>query len=213
MALKKHLITIAGCGPGGLEYVTPAARSAIEQAQVLAGATRLLDLFPKSRARHIVIGANVEAGLDQIETERGRRVTVLVTGDPGICSLATPVIKRFGLTSCTVIPGISSIQTAFARAGTHWLDARIINAHSDIPAIAPATLTGLPKLAVLAGHPRSAGWLNEVAATLGNRYRIVVCQDLTLPGERVREVTPAGLKKLKMPGHYVILWLRKEVNA
>jgi len=210
MAINKHRITIVGCGPGGLDYLTPVAHSAIQEADVLVGATRLLESFPENPAKRIPVGANVAAALDQMDAHRGKRITVLVTGDPGLCSLAKPVVARFGRTACRIIPGISSVQTAFARAGTDWLDARIINAHSGNTWVSPASLAGIPKLAVLAGHPKCRRWLNEVAATLGNRYRIVVCENLTLPDERVRAVSPATLKTFKMPSRCIILWIDKK---
>ena len=166
MAMKKPWITIAGCGPGGKDYITPAALAAIRQADILVGAGRLLETFPKSRVKRIPVGADVEAALNQMKTCKGRKVTVLVTGDPGLCSFAKPVVKRFGPASCRIIPGISSVQTAFARAGTDWQDARIINAHSGYTAIPPSSLADIPKLAVLAGHPEARNWINAVAAIL-----------------------------------------------
>lgn len=211
MTQTKYRITIVGCGPGGLDYMTPAVHQAIQDAEVLVGAHRLLAEFPKGPAKRIPVGANVEAALDEMDSHRGKRVTVLVTGDPGLCSLAKPVVARFGRTACRIIPGISSIQTAFARAGTDWLDARIINAHGGNPPASPASLDGIPKLAVLAGHPKCRVWLNEVAATLGKRYRIVVCENLTLPDERVRTISAATLKTFKMPSRCIILWIDKTV--
>ena len=213
MAISKHRITIVGCGPGGLDYMTPAAQSAITQADGLVGAPRLLDSFPENTAKRIPVGANVDAALDEMESLREQKLTVLVTGDPGLCSLAKPVVARFGRTACRIIPGISSIQTAFARAGTDWLDARIINAHGGNPMVSPATLAGIPKLAVLAGHPKCRNWLNEVASTLGSRYRIVVCENLTLPDERVRTISSATLKTFKMPSRCVILWIDKKEQS
>jgi cobalt-precorrin-7 (C5)-methyltransferase len=210
MAINKPWITIAGCGPGGLDYITPAALTAIKQAEVLVGAVRLLESFAGIKARHIPVGANVEAALDEMKKCKGRKVTVLVTGDPGLGSFAKPVVKRFGMSSCRIIPGISSVQTAFARAGTDWLDARIINAHSGYSSIPPASLAGLPKLAVLAGHEAARNWIHAVAEALGRSYRIVICENLTLANERVRTVTPATLKTFKMPSRCIILWIKKE---
>ena len=40
-----------------------------------------------------------------------KNIAVLVTGDPGIFSLARLVIERFGREQCRVIPGISSISS------------------------------------------------------------------------------------------------------
>ena len=129
-------ITIAGCGPGSLDSVTPVARHAIEQAQVLVGAKRLLDSFPNVAAERIIVGANIAQSLDAIAAHMGqRRIVVLVTGDPGLCSLARPVIRRFGRAACRVIPGISSVHAAFASLGIDWQNARVLSAHDTAPAL------------------------------------------------------------------------------
>jgi len=64
------------------------------------------------------VSAEIGEVLDHIDMRAYRqRIAVLVTGDPGLFSLAKPVIERFGRTRCRVIPGVSSVQTAFARIG------------------------------------------------------------------------------------------------
>ena len=39
MAVKQHIITIVGCGPGGADYLTAIERREIERAEVLVGNT------------------------------------------------------------------------------------------------------------------------------------------------------------------------------
>ena len=115
-------LVIAGCGPGAVDYVTPVVLRAVERADVLVGASRLLDLFPSCRGEKIAVGADIEKVLNEIEAHRcNKRVVILVTGDPGLCSLARPVLSRFGPEACEVIPGISSVQVAFARIGLDWV--------------------------------------------------------------------------------------------
>ena len=93
MAVKKNIITIVGCGPGGADYLTAIARREIDRAEVLAGAPRLLDAFPESKAKRIPVGADIAQALDRIAGCRARSIVVLVTGDPGLCSFAQPVIR------------------------------------------------------------------------------------------------------------------------
>ncbi len=128
------MITIVGCGPGALDHLPPVAHRAIAEADVLVGASRLLDLFPTMTAERIVVGANIPKLLDQMAPHVSQaNIAVLVTGDPGVCSLAQPVIQRFGRENCRVIPGISSVQVAFARLGLDWFGARLLSAHARIP--------------------------------------------------------------------------------
>ncbi|MEF8788456.1 MAG: SAM-dependent methyltransferase, partial [Planctomycetota bacterium] len=89
---------IAGCGPGAPDYVTPAVKKVVQDADVLVGAQRLLDLFPESEAERVPLAGNLEGALDTAcrRREKGRRVCVLVTGSPGVCSLASTVLRRVG---------------------------------------------------------------------------------------------------------------------
>ena len=128
--MKMPDITIVGLGPGSPEYITPLAAKAVKGAEILVGARRLIDLFPNHRAKTIIeMGSQVETVLEEMAGLQDRPMVVLVSGDPGLSSLARPVIARFGREACRVIPGISSIQVAFARLGLDWGKARIIDAH------------------------------------------------------------------------------------
>lgn len=208
----KNNIIIVGCGPGALDHLTPAARSAIERAEVLVGAQRLLDLFPAQDAERIVVKADIEAVLDQIAAQASeKRVVALVTGDPGLCSLASPIVKRFGRAACEIIPGVSSVQVAFARLGLDWPDARIITAHDKAPDISAISLAGEKKLAVLAGNDATQPWIASLATALAASHRIFVCENLTLSDERVQEANPSQLQTMKLASRAIVLLIRKEV--
>jgi precorrin-6y C5,15-methyltransferase (decarboxylating) CbiE subunit len=213
MAKARVKITVCGCGPGAPEYLTPAVLQAVERAEVLAGAPRLLGLFPESKAERIIIGADTERALREIAGHSGRRIVVLVTGDSGLCSFAQPVLKRFGRQACEVIPGISSVQVAFARLGLDWLDARIISTHRANPALNSQALAGCEKFAVLLGRNDSLAWAARLGAGLGGGYRIFVCENLTLKDERVRETTAARLPRLKVASLAVVLLVKKGLLA
>lgn len=208
---KPHALIIAGCGPGSPDYVTPAVRSAVSGAEVLVGAKRLLELFPESGAEKIVMAADVEEILQQIEKRQDtKRIVILVTGDPGISSLARPVLKRFGIAACCVIPGIGSVQAAFARVGLDWTDARIIDTHGKEPSMALAQMKGEGKIAVLGGGDSTLHWIGRLAAILGGDYRIFFCEDLTLPEERVRQVYTEDLASTSLSPRTVTLFIRED---
>lgn len=207
MEIKR--IIIAGCGPGALEYVTPAALRAIAQAEVLVGARRLLESFPDVAAQRIVVGADVPKALDAMAEHVGqRRIVVLVTGDPGLCSLARPVIRRFGRDACRVIPGISSVHAAFASVGIDWFGARILSAHDHAPALDPASLVAEEKLAVLAGNPANAAWVDVLALSLIPTHDLFVCENLTLADESVRRVE--CLNAMNLASRSILLFVKKE---
>jgi len=208
--MEIKMITIVGCGPGALEYVTPVARRAIEQAEVLVGAKRLLDVFLEVVAERIVVGADVPKALDSIEEHLGqRRIVVLVTGDPGLCSLAGPVLRRFGQGACRVIPGISSVQAAFSSVGIDWFGARILSSHDHAPELDPATLSSEAKLAVLAGNPATARWVDALVEALFATHEIYICENLTLADESVRLLTTLTLP-MNLASRSILLFIKRE---
>ncbi len=217
---KAQRIVIAGCGPGSPAYLGPAVREAAGQAEVLVGAKRLLELFPESPAERIEVGADVEGVLKEIEKRRGlKRIVVLVTGDPGLCSLARPVMKRFGREACRVIPGVSSVQAAFASIGLDWLGAKIIDAHGEDPppeSAEPEALGQEGKIAVLAGRRDSCRWISRLAGALGKSHRAFICEDLTLPEERVREaadLSEQALSRLNLSSRTIVLFIMEDLLA
>lgn len=212
MEIKEGKIFIVGCGPGSPDYLTAAARRIIEEAGVILGARRLLDLFPGLKSKRIIMEKDTKAILREIAAHRERRVAVLVTGDPGLYSLASLVIRRFGRGACEVMPGISSVQTAFARLGLPWHDAKIISAHAAAPGFDGEELSACGKIAVLAGDDGLPERLETVARFMIEKgYRIFLCEDLTLPEERIRETDAADLKTNRLSRRAVILIVRKDL--
>lgn len=210
MAVQDRIISIIGCGPGSPDYLAPVARDAAIAAEVMVGTERLLDLFPGVSAERIACGTGLEEILDHIEANLDRkRIAVLVTGDPGLHSLARLVIARFGRDRCRVIPGISSIQTAFARVGLDWGDARIISAHKQDPEPDPSWARA-DKIAVLCGRAGSLRWIaKKLLPLLGDRL-VFVCENLTMEDETVREVTADELAERIGSSHTVVLIMKRD---
>lgn len=205
MAVEEQVITIIGCGPGSPDYMTPEAVQAANGARVLIGATRLLDLFPETLAERIPVGVDIDETLGQIQNRLvHNNIAVLVTGDPGLFSLASRIIKQFGRDRCNMIPGISSVQTAFARIGMDWADARIISAHKQDPELA-VSFVEVDKIAVLMGRDGSLKWITmQLLPTLEDR-KIFICENLTLKDEAVREVEPDELINMHVSSTTVVL--------
>jgi cobalt-precorrin-7 (C5)-methyltransferase len=205
-------IIIVGCGPGAEAYITPAARSAAAKAEVLIVSERLRGLFPECPAERIDSGTDVPKILSLMAERRnaGLQVVLLATGDPGIASLAQPVIRRFGRENCEVIPGISSIQVAFARLGLGWQEARIITAHHRDPQVSAAELAGVKKIAILGGRPGALIWAAGLIEELGGGRRIFLCEDLTLPNEKIREIDASALTAEPVSTRAIVLVIHEE---
>jgi len=203
-------ITIVGCGPGSPDYVTPAARQAVAEAEIVVGSPRLLELFPEASPARILVGADIAAALDQMAAVADRRrIAVLVSGDAGLYSLAQAVLGRFGRARCEVIPGISSLQVAFARLGLDWADARILSAHGRLPPIHATELALVPKIAILVGSATGLHYAALVAGSLQASHAAFLCENLTLADERVRPVTAAELAQGHVASLSIVLLIQR----
>ncbi len=209
--MTEQPITIVGCGPGSPDYLTPLAHTAVEGADVLVGASRLLDMFPHSGER-IAVETDIERVLEEIAARIGKhRIVVLVTGDAGLCSLARPVLRRFGRKACEVIPGISSVQVAFARLCLDWHDALILSVHGRAPDVDLLSAADSPKIAVLTAGDSSLEWIEALVKQVGSDREIFLCENLTLPGESVRRIEPRGLSNISIASRTIVLLIKREL--
>ncbi|NHC12771.1 precorrin-6y C5,15-methyltransferase (decarboxylating) subunit CbiE [Motilibacter deserti] len=177
------MITVIGYdgAPLGVE-----ASAALAAATLVAGGRRHLDAVPVPRgARTIVMGALAPA-LDVIAAHEGAAV-VVASGDPGFFGVVR-ALREAGLRP-RVLPAVSSVAQAFARAGLPWDDALVVSAHGRELAAAVYACRAHPKVAVLTGP--GAGPAELGAALDGAARRLVVCERLGTAEERVAECSPA----------------------
>lgn len=127
---RTRQLYLVGTGPGALEQMTPAAQTAVTQADAVIGYSLYLDLIkPLQRP-----GQMVEALAITQERQRAQRaialaqwgltVAVVSSGDCGIYGMAGLVLEELrslgwdGKTpKIEVFPGISALQAAAARVG------------------------------------------------------------------------------------------------
>lgn len=123
-------LAVVGIGPGDAGTLTPEARAAIEGAGHLVGYRRYLDLVAglvRGQAVH-----PYELGEERARAEKaihlaatGERVVLVCSGDPGIYAMASLVMEVLDGTTdpaerriaVRVVPGVSALQAAAARAG------------------------------------------------------------------------------------------------
>ncbi|MFC9292192.1 precorrin-6y C5,15-methyltransferase (decarboxylating) subunit CbiE, partial [Streptomyces sp. NPDC057052] len=182
-------IAVVGTGTGA---PVPAAVTA--GADLVVGGRRHLEAaeLPEGAAR-IVLGPLAPA-LDGIEryVAEERRVVVLASGDPGFFGIVRALAERFGADRLEVVPGVSSVATAFARLGLTWEDAVVVSAHGRDPRTAVQVCRAHPKVAVLTGPGAGPAELGAALARTAPGRVLVVASALGDPArERVERVTPA----------------------
>lgn len=193
----EHKIIIAGIGPGSPDYILPIASRAIGQAKVLVGSQRALDAFAPFHVITKAIDKDIEGVMTFIdESLAANDVVVMVSGDPGFYSLLTALRARFCQSQITVIPGISSMQLAFARMSEVWQDAKLISMHGRQASDEDLQYRLNKKLGILTDHKHNPshiaqrllnhGWPASSQVWLGEglSYEDEKCNILTL-GETV----------------------------
>jgi precorrin-6B C5,15-methyltransferase / cobalt-precorrin-6B C5,C15-methyltransferase len=117
-------------------------------------------------------------------------VVVLASGDPGFFGVLRLLRERVPAGQLQVLPGLSSVSLAFARAGLPWDDAVVVSAHGRDLRPAVSACRAHPKVAVLTSH--GAGPAELGAALAGVERRLCVAERLGLDGERVTWLAPAS---------------------
>jgi precorrin-6Y C5,15-methyltransferase (decarboxylating) len=163
-----------------------AARSALSAATLVAGAAHHLTLpeVPDD-AEHIRLGS-IDLAARRIAGHRGSAV-VLADGDPGFFGVVRILrAPEHGL-EVEVVPAVSSVAAAFARAGMAWDDAQIVVAHSRTLRRAVNICRAHTKVAVLTSPGAGPA---ELALLLDGVHRtFVICEELGTEREQVTVLT------------------------
>ncbi|MBQ1091188.1 precorrin-6y C5,15-methyltransferase (decarboxylating) subunit CbiE [Streptomyces sp. B93] len=166
--------------------LTAAARAALGAATLVAGAAHHLALpeVPPN-AERIRLGS-VALAARRIAAHRGTAV-VLADGDPGFFGVVRTLrAPDFGL-EVEVVPAVSSVAAAFARAGMPWDDAHVVVAHRRTLRRAVNVCRAHTKVAVLTSPgagPAELGLLLD-----GVHRTFVICEELGTQREQVSVVT------------------------
>ena len=199
---------MAGIGPGHPDYVLPAALRVIREAKVLVGGSRALSDFAGEGQRTMTIRGDIPAVLAFIrEALSESSVVVMVSGDPGYYSLLDALRREFDEDCLSVIPGISSVQFAFARLALPWHDASLLSFHGRRPsdaelAYAPGRIIGM-----LTDTKNSSRTIPELLIEMGwpEDAQAAICSRLSYEDERIVRTTLAGAVTEKEETHCVMV--------
>ncbi|HEV2093557.1 MAG TPA: precorrin-6y C5,15-methyltransferase (decarboxylating) subunit CbiE, partial [Rubrobacter sp.] len=126
----------------------PGAAGLLEGASLVAGGRRHLEDLAVEPERAVAFEGDLSVALSRIEAEGGP-VVVLASGDPGFFGIVRLLGERFGPADLRVVPAVSSVALAFARAGISWDDAVTVSVHGREPHRAVNVCRAHPKVAVL----------------------------------------------------------------
>jgi len=123
-------LTVIGLGPGAAEFMVPAARQALDEAQDLLGYETYINMAGPLRPEQV---RHCTDNREEMQRARhafelaasGRRVVVVSSGDPGVFAMAAAVLEALHAASdvewqrveLQVFPGVSAALATAAKAG------------------------------------------------------------------------------------------------
>ncbi|QPR27370.1 cobalt-precorrin-7 (C(5))-methyltransferase [Edwardsiella hoshinae] len=178
------MLTVVGMGPAGGQLLTPAARAAIDGAEILVGGRRHLQQFAEFGGTTFTLGANIPELLRWLEAQQEKRVVILASGDPLFYGIGTRLLAHFGRERVCIIPGISAVQYLCARAGIDMNEMWLTSSHGR-----PVDFDALVRHSKVALVTDARCGPREIAAQLvargkGRRW-MVVGENLAMDNERI----------------------------
>ena len=179
------MITVIGLDGSPLSLL---ARSRLDRAALVLGGQRQLDQVQLDVGTPtLALRDDPYLALRQVLDTDGD-VVVLASGDPGLFGVLRLLREQVSAETLEVLPAVSSVAQAFARAGLPWDDAIVVSAHGRALGPAVAVCRAHPKVAVLTAQGSGPAELG--AALRGTGRRLFVAEQLGLPAERTTWTTP-----------------------
>ena len=173
-------ITLVGTGD-----LTLRAKNAIESAELLIGAQRVLDtLDAKAQKRSAVRTDDI---INSIKSAGCERVCVVFSGDTGFYSGAAsllPRLSREGL-SAELIPGVSSVQLMASALKSAWQDWQLVSAHGRDCDAVDAVCQGRETLFLTSGAKGVAELCAQLCRAGLGKLRVTVGENLGAESERI----------------------------
>lgn len=190
-------VSLVGMGCGANSLTNVGAR-ALETADLVVGATRLLADLPATCTRRVVASRPEDvATAIAASASTVKHAVVLLSGDTGFHSAAPLTAEQLAAEGFDVeiVPGISSVQLLAARLGRPWQDWRLLSAHGQACDIVAELCHGAPVFLLTSGAGSVSEACSElVAAGLGEAV-VTVGERLGYPDERLTSGTARDMAR------------------
>ena len=189
----KSKIHIVGIGPGSEGYLTKKAIETVENADIVVGSIRAIELFENVENK---LPFNVKNLMEKLKEGvdlaiEGKNVAILSTGDPGFSGVLNSVLKianekDFSKENIEVIPGISSLQLAASKNHLQWDDCNVVTFHGreNVSDILKIINNGQTTIALPSRKVKDmAKFLLDNG--LSPSREVTVCERLSYPDEKI----------------------------
>lgn len=131
---------VVGLGPGGADYLTPQARRALEDCEVLCGYTNYMDLAGDFTAGKELVTTPMTQELERCrlaleKANEGKTTAMICSGDAGVYGMAGPVLElapHFPEVEIQVVPGVTAALAGAAVLGAPLMHDFAVLSLSDL---------------------------------------------------------------------------------
>lgn len=192
-------VYIVGLGVEGRESLSKKAIELVHSASLVIGGERHLQEFPDFRGERFSLKANLKEMLGVVKnftppspplTKGGMGgVVVLASGDPGLYGIADYLIRNLGRDAVEIIPNVSAMQWAFAKAKVSWNDARIVSSHGRGKDKVLEAAREADKIGIFTSDGEEPSKIAKLLLGSGlSDFTAFVCEDLGMETEKVSEL-------------------------
>ena len=205
---KQNKIIVVGIGPGNPDYIVPKGLKTIQAARYLVGGKRALAEFSHAGQDTCAITADIPGVMAFIrERLQQADVVAMVSGDPGYYSLLDALRREFPSELIGVIPGISSMQYAFAKLALPWHDATLVSFHGRVPGASEVAYQPGKILGMLTDGEHNSHTIAEVLCNIGwpQNTRLYICSRLSYEDETIYTTTLQDAAEFPVVTHGILI--------
>ena len=189
------MITLIGMGAGTPETLTAQSLAALQRADWIFGAKRLLEQLPAGCTEHRKALYKAEEILAWIAETKAETPVVLYSGDTGFYSGAAGLLEQLRVQGqeAAILPGISSVQLLAAALGRPWQDWKLASAHGCACDPVAACSAGQPVF-FLTGGAETPDTLCAALVQAGlGKTAVTVGEDLGTAAQKITQGTAAEI--------------------
>jgi precorrin-6Y C5,15-methyltransferase (decarboxylating) len=196
--LSKRRITVIGIGMGNEDTLTIGAKKAIDGADLLIGAERMIESVSAGQDSLIEYRPGPAAAYLNEHPEY-KRIAVLVSGDTGFQSAAKKFVETIDASAfeIEIMCGISSVSYLCSKTGSFWDDAFLMSAHGRDANIVGAVCRNSKVIVLLDGEKGARAMCEGLADYDMDHVKVTIGQDLGTADERITAGKPSELRDME----------------
>lgn len=188
-------VTVAGIGPGSRGGMTVEVLEAIEEAECLIGARRMLEAV--ARQGQAVYAAVAPEAIAEYIRAHGeyRRFAVVMSGDSGFFSGTKKLLPLLSFCRVRVLPGLSSLSCLCARLGLSYEEVTPVSLHGRSRDIARDVRAHRLVFALVGGEDGAAALCRRLRDAGLGQVRVHIGEKLGYPEEKLTSATAEALSE------------------